>query len=195
MIYYFAVNPELWGALALIVAAIIGAIATIISTSRKDKNQTINNSQSQPVHYFSGTEKKAQYTNSMNGISSNVKSTIHILFIDDEKFENVNILKNAGWLNTKTIKDIKRIDSPEIQEADVIFVDINGVGTTLFPKEQGLGVATQIKKLFPNKYVVVYSAQPQQLHNSFTQVDAILPKNAEPYEYLGILESYLDQKQ
>lgn len=173
------ISPELWGAIAVIVAALIGAGATILSKGKGDKNgqhsQTI-----QPLHVKN---------------SADVKSTIHILFIDDEKFENVSILKNAGWLNTKTIKDIKRIDSPEIQEADIVFVDINGVGTTLFPKEQGLGVATQIKKMFPKKYVVVYSAQPQQLHSSFTQVDAILPKNAEPYEYLGVLESFLDQKQ
>ena len=47
-----------------------------------------------------------------------------------------------------------------------------------------------IKKRYPDKYVVVYSAQPQQLNKNFTQVDAILPKNADPYEYINILENY-----
>lgn len=118
------------------------------------------------------------------------KATTNILFVDDEKFDHVSVLKSAGWKNTKNIKDIKRIDCSEIQWAQIIFIDINGVGCDLFPKEQGLGVAVQIKKRYPDKYVVVYSAQPQQLNKNFTQVDAILPKNADPYEYINILENY-----
>lgn len=120
------------------------------------------------------------------------KGSVHVLFIDDQKFDNVDVLRNAGWKNTKAIKDIKAIDCPEVLAADVIFVDINGVGTSLFPKEQGLGVAVQIKSRYSEKFVVVYSAQPQELHIALSQVDAVLPKNAEPYEYISILENYLD---
>lgn len=120
------------------------------------------------------------------------KGSVHVLFIDDQKFDNVDVLKNAGWKNTKAVKDIKAIDSPEVLAADVIFVDINGVGTSLFPKEQGLGVAMQIKSRYNEKCVVVYSAQPQELHKALSQVDAVLPKNAEPYEYISILENYID---
>lgn len=120
------------------------------------------------------------------------KGSVHVLFIDDQKFDNVDVLKNAGWRNTKAIKDIKAIDCPEVLAADIIFVDINGVGTSLFPKEQGLGVAVQIKSRYNEKCVVVYSAQPQELHKALSQVDAILPKNAEPYEYISILENYIE---
>lgn len=120
------------------------------------------------------------------------KGSVHVLFIDDQKFDNVDVLRNAGWKNTKSIKDIKAIDCPEVLAADVIFVDINGVGTSLFPKEQGLGVAVQIKSRYSEKCVVVYSAQPQELHKALSQVDAVLPKNAEPYEYISILENYID---
>ncbi len=120
------------------------------------------------------------------------KGSVHVLFIDDQKFDNVGVLRNAGWKNTKAIKDIKAIDCPEVLAADVIFIDINGVGTSLFPKEQGLGVAVQIKTRYPEKCVVVYSAQPQELHKALSQVDAILPKNADPYEYISILENYIE---
>lgn len=54
-------------------------------------------------------------------------------------------LKQAGYVNVKKISVVKRIDSPEICNANIIFVDINGVGESLFPKEQGLGVAKAIK--------------------------------------------------
>lgn len=121
------------------------------------------------------------------------KGSVRVLFIDDQKFDNVDVLRNAGWKNTKSIKDIKAIDCPEVLAADVIFVDINGVGTSLFPKEQGLGVAVQIKSRYSEKCVVVYSAQPQELHKALSQVDAVLPKNAEPYEYISILENYIDR--
>lgn len=117
------------------------------------------------------------------------KTSLNILFVDDEKFDNVDILKNAGWLNTKRVKDIKRLDAQEIIAADVIFVDINGVGTQLFPKEQGLGLAAKIKEIYPQKYVVVYSALPHSLHSLFGKVDAVLPKDADPYQYISILEN------
>lgn len=130
--------------------------------------------------------------NSVKNDNSLSKDTLNILFIDDEKFDHVGVLKNAGWVNTKSIKDVKRLDCTDIQRAHVIFVDINGVGCSLFPKEQGVGVAAQIKKLYPNKYVVIYSAQPQELHTAFSQVDAVLPKNADPYEYINILENLIN---
>ena len=97
--------------------------------------------------------------------------------------------------HTKNIKDINSIDCPDILLADVIFVDINGVGCKLFPKDQGLGVASQIKTQYPDKYVVIYSAQPQELHKAFSIVDAVLPKNADPYEYINILDNYINNKQ
>ena len=180
MISLISIEPEAWGAIGVIGAAIITVVGSLLSKGEKKRKESNGSLAAAPSQNHSK-------------LASIDKSSIRILFIDDEKFENVSVLKNAGWLNTKSMKDIKRIDSPEIQKSDVIFVDINGVGTSLFPKEQGLGVAAQIKKQFPKKYVVVYSAQPQQLHSSFSHVDAILPKNAEPYEYLSVLESYLEQ--
>lgn len=127
-------------------------------------------------------------------VSHKDKEDIQILFIDDEKFEIANILKGAGWTNTKTIRDVKNLDCVEVKNADVLFVDINGVGCNLFPKDQGLGLAEAIKSRAPEKYIVIYSAQEQRLHKAFSIVDAVLPKNAEPYEFINILENYLRNK-
>jgi hypothetical protein len=119
------------------------------------------------------------------------KSEIQILFIDDEKFDIVDILKKADFPNTKTIKDIHNLDTADIKNSDVIFVDVNGVGCKLFPKDQGLGLAEAIKTRNPEKYIVIYSAQEQRLHKAFSIADATLPKNAEPYEFINLLENYL----
>lgn len=77
------------------------------------------------------------------------KEKTRILFVDDEhtQFKMVSILKKAGWINTKSIKDITDLDDVKAKEADFIFVDINGVGTTLF-EDQGLGLASALKKKY-----------------------------------------------
>lgn len=124
-------------------------------------------------------------------IKKKTKAEIQILFIDDEKFDIVDILKKADFPNTKTIKDVNNLDSADIKNADVIFVDVNGVGCKLFPKDQGLGLAEAIKTRNPEKFVIIYSAQEQRLHKAFSIVDAILPKNADPYEFINLLENYL----
>ncbi len=187
--------------------AIKVVVKKISSSQNQDNDQSGNGNNNQNLNLFIGDgmsgnvqigngdksstpENKEADSNSTS--CRKEKGSVHVLFIDDQKFDNVDVLRNAGWKNTKSIKDIKAIDCPEVLAADVIFVDINGVGTSLFPKEQGLGVAVQIKSRYSEKCVVVYSAQPQELHKALSQVDAILPKNAEPYEYISILENYID---
>ena len=93
-------------------------------------------------------------------------------------------------VNVKKISVVKRIDSPEICNANIIFVDINGVGESLFPKEQGLGVAKAIKKRFKDKKVYLYSAQHHALNSDFNLLDGVLSKNADPYEFINIIDNY-----
>jgi len=121
------------------------------------------------------------------------KDSIQILFIDDEKFKTVENLISAGWINTKTIGDVRNLDSADVKNSDVIFVDINGIGESLFPKDKGLGLAEALKKKFPNKYIVIYSAQEQgdRFHKALKIVDNFLSKNAEPYEFINILENLI----
>ena len=187
--------------------AIKVVVRKINISQSQDNNQIGNGNNNQNMNFYigDGMSGSLQIGNGDNSLttesigaesitSSNrkEKGAVHVLFIDDQKFDNVDVLKNAGWKNTKSIKDIKAIDCPEVLAADVIFVDINGVGTSLFPKEQGLGVAAQIKTRYREKYVIVYSAQPQELHKALSLVDAVLPKNAEPYEYISILENFIE---
>lgn len=126
-------------------------------------------------------------------IVNSMKSKSKILFIDDDKnFNIVKILKDSGWKNTKTVIDVKSIDIPFISEADIIFVDINGVGKLLELKHQGLDLAYMIKQKYHNKKVGIYSANPNS--NSFHQVwdliDFKLEKNALPLQFQNIIEGY-----
>jgi hypothetical protein len=114
-----------------------------------------------------------------------------ILFIDDDtNFKIVHIIKNYGYINTNIIDDVSSLNDQFIINSHFIFVDVQGVGIKLGFKDEGLGLAEAIKDKYPDKIIVIYSAQTEgeRFHKSLRKVDDFLPKNAEPYEFIQILE-------
>lgn len=122
------------------------------------------------------------------------KGNIQILFIDDETFELIQILKDSGIPNVNRLKDVKKLDDPKILSSQIIFVDINGVGEILKFKNQGIGLAKSIKERYANKKVVLYSGI--NTWNIFDEdlkyVDAKLSKMAEPIEFITLIEKYIE---
>lgn len=125
-------------------------------------------------------------------IDDKTKEETRILFVDDQhtKFKMVSIMKRAGWINTKSVKDIYDLDDPKIHESNVIFVDINGVGKTLF-EDQGLGLASALKEKYYEKKIILYSSEStgDRFHKALRLVDDCLPKNAEPYQFINLVET------
>jgi PleD family two-component response regulator len=154
------------------------------SNSTSNKNIiTINNNASQA----NGSLQQKQ-----NNLPKR-KEDYRILFIDDNHtdFNMVSILKKAGWPNTKAVKDLTDLDDLKAREASIIFVDINGVGTQMF-EDQGLGLAAALKDRYPEKIIILYSADPtgNRFDKKLKKVDDTLPKNAEPYEFISLIEQY-----
>lgn len=119
------------------------------------------------------------------------KASVSILFVDDDtKFRVVNILKQHGYTNTKILKDIQSLDQPEVKNADIFFVDIQGVGKHLSFKDQGLGLVAALKKRYSEKKVVIYSAEQgaNAFHAAFRECDDRLTKDADPYEFIVAVE-------
>jgi len=126
---------------------------------------------------------------------SRVRQDVRILFIDDDKtFKVVKIIKNANWPCVSIKRDIKDLDAPEIRDVSIFFIDIQGVGKALEFSDEGLGLALAIKRKYPGKKVVIYSAQTtgERFHPALKEADALLPKNAEPYEFIALLERLTD---
>ncbi|MBS1682700.1 MAG: response regulator [Bacteroidetes bacterium] len=125
------------------------------------------------------------------------KNQTRILFVDDKHtdFKMVSILKKSGWINTKSIKDVTDLNDPKVIEAEIIFVDINGVGTTLF-QDQGLGLASALKKKYRGKKIVIYSSETtgDRFHKALREVDDCLHKEAEPYQFINLIESFIKNK-
>jgi len=139
------------------------------------------------------TEISTIFRPSRESVLEELKRDINILFIDDDtKFQVVKILKDSGWKNTKSIVDIKSLDSPKVKDAHIYFVDINGVGKMLNCPDEGLDVALMLKQKYPMKKVVIYSADRKNnvFHDVWDVVDYKLVKNALPYQFQSLVEEY-----
>ncbi len=122
-----------------------------------------------------------------------MKNKIKILFIDDDKnFNVVKILKESGWRNTKSVVDIKNLEIQMVKEADIFFVDINGVGKLLKLPNEGLDLALMLKQKYQQKRVVIYSANKtsNSFHDAWNICDFRLEKNALPYQFQALVEQY-----
>lgn len=173
--------------------AILGIVLNYSKKKKKDisvssTNSNTNNNSVVINNFSTQVDKKKDETE-----DDRLKERTRILFVDDEhtQFKMVSILKKAGWKNTKSIKDITDLDDPKAVEADSIFVDINGVGTSLF-EDQGLGLASALKKKYPRKIIILYSDETtgDRFHKALREVDDCLPKNAEPYQFINLIEQY-----
>lgn len=191
-----------WYYIAALVVSITGIFIAYKNYRKKpvpsgDKGGVSNHSSSNssPVINITNNLNSERGTPQANNPASNsdekLKDTTRILFVDDNhtEYKMVSILKKAGWTKTKSVKDITDLDTQIVINSDIIFVDINGVGLTLF-EDQGLGLASALKLKYPNKKIVIYSAETSgdRFHKALRQVDDCLSKNAEPYQFINLVE-------
>jgi len=173
--------------------ALILFFVNYLLKKEKSKHKNLNKNKNKIViNNILNSDKNKPEETKEQAINRKIKEGTRILFVDDEhaKFKMVSILKKAGWKNTNSIKDITDLDDSRAKESDFIFVDINGVGTTLF-KDQGLGLASALKKKYPEKIIIIYSDETtgDRFHKALREVDDCLPKNAEPYQFINLIES------
>lgn len=166
------------------------------SNNNFNNSSNLSNTTNIPINITNNISASDTTQNSFSTTNGdeNMKATTKILFIDDnhKEYKIVSILIKAGWTKTKSVKDITDLDSLSVTEADIIFVDINGVGLTLF-EDQGLGLASALKKKYPKKKIVIYSAETtgNRFHQALREVDHCLPKNADAYQFINLIENLI----
>lgn len=154
-------------------------------------NSSNNNQEQEIVKSTNPLKLKANLNE--DAILEIMKNKVKILFIDDDKkFSMVTILKDSGWKKTKSVIDIKGLDIPIVRESNIYFVDINGVGKLLNCPDEGLDLALMLKQKYPEKKVVIYSANRKNnvFHSAWDIVDFRLEKNALPYQFQSLVEKY-----
>jgi ActR/RegA family two-component response regulator len=140
-------------------------------------------------HFFGG--KNVRSPSKPQTDMEKAMADTHILFIDDDvKFKVVNILRTAGWDHTTIVKDISSLGEELVMTSHIFFIDINGVGKKLGFKDEGLGLALALKTRYPEKKVVIYSAdtKAERFHEAWKKADTYLAKNADPYEFQQAVE-------
>lgn len=175
------------------------AQAPVIGNSEKNINKQNVNVSLSLIHPHSPLDTSDTKLSTAHGELSReekielMKSRVQILFIDDDKkFKIVQNLKDGGWKLTKTVSDIKNVDVPIVSKSQIIFVDINGVGLILNLQYEGLDLALMLKQKYPEKKVIIYSANKHSnsFHGAWDVCDYRLEKNALPYQFQSLVESY-----
>lgn len=122
-----------------------------------------------------------------------IKSELKVIFVDDKKFNIVNLLKKSGWKQISYKKDISDLDDPKIREAHVIFLDINGVGIAMNFQNQGMGLCGAIKRKYGNKKrVVLYSGETDGsiFDSDAKMADDTLVKDSDYCQFISLMEQY-----
>lgn len=114
-----------------------------------------------------------------------------ILVLDDSGFPQLPILEKLGYKDIVVQEEYVDID--QFLPYDIIFCDINGVAYDLDPVYQGAALAKQIKEVYPNKVVIIFSAVAQ--HLDFTEyyaaVDATIKKSMNGNEFSKEIDKWI----
>jgi hypothetical protein len=208
LIWYFKFNGQAEALILIIISSfeILSYVFIPDDEEIKLEGSNTQNSNTQNLNLnlnFSDISKEKEIKNNpneshntksdRNTIIEYMKSSLKVLFIDDDKnFNVVKILKDSGWKNTKTTIDIKSLDLNNVKESEIIFVDINGVGILLNLPYEGLDLSLMLKQRYPQKKIIIYSANKNSnsFHDAWDLCDYKLEKNALPYQFQNLVEEY-----
>lgn len=119
-----------------------------------------------------------------------LKRDLSILVIDDGVVPFLDILQRNDY-QIKHYQDLT--DLKAVTEYAVILCDIKGVGSALNPTLQGAHIVKQIKKLYPFKQVIAFTANTGDafVMDSVKSANAILPKDADADQWITALDKCL----
>jgi len=166
------------------------------SVAIKPEKNTATNTNTIEINVGERNRNPGEGTANNNGQKKSLddyKNETRILFVDDDaRFKVAKILTQSGWVHTKLIKDCKTLDERDVVDAQLLFIDVQGVGVAMGFSDEGLGLALAIKEKYPDKKVIIYSAETKgdRFHEALRKADSFLPKNADPYEFQRIVEEF-----
>ena len=118
-----------------------------------------------------------------------LKELTRVLIIDDEDPVDLREhLKREGW-KTSYLEDLDALSNKKLIEAQIVCIDIMGVGIKL-GEENGMGLVRHIKEKYPEKKVILYSSVPKQdiFDEALDYVDKRLRKEASLLPFSSAVE-------
>lgn len=139
-----------------------------------------------------GTPKKLSALRVALQDSAHLKRHTQIAVIDDQAFPKAEALRNHGF-NIIELGDIKSVD--QVAAYPIVVCDIRGVGQALRSDLEGAHLISEIRKSYPDKFLVTYSgAQFDITYNeSLRSVDASIAKDASTEQWVSVLERGLER--
>jgi len=95
----------------------------------------------------------------------NERSKIKIAIIDDEDIPFLNSLRNSGY-NIQHYRDVDNFNM--LSDYQIVISDIDGVGQSFSSEYQGAYIIKELKRLYPDKYLIAMSSKIYNL--SFTEI-------------------------
>lgn len=126
------------------------------------------------------------------------KENTSILFIDDQDMPVVDNLKRAGYKVSKK-RDVRNIHDNDVRCSHIIFVDFDGVGTSVSSQYQGAGLIKQIKDEYgSSKFVIFYSARSSVpieivMGSYLERADAKIKKDADESEFIKLIHEAFEK--
>ncbi len=130
--------------------------------------------------------------NNLRKTKADIRGSVKIAVIDDEKFVALNNLKSHGY-DVAELPDISRIQ--EISEYDIILCDLMGVGKNFDANAGGGSIIREIKKNYPTKFVIAYTgarANSSEAILAKESCDGFLKKDADMSEWTDTLDQCVE---
>ena len=102
------------------------------------------------------------------------RSNVKICVLDDEGFD-IDKIYALGYIRVE--RKLKFENIGDYEKYDVILCDIEGVGNEFDYTRQGLAVAEQIKEVYPDKIVLIYSGKNIEAYGNVpSNIEGVLNK-------------------
>lgn len=121
-----------------------------------------------------------------------IRSSVKIAIIDDEKFKAHANLTNYGY-QIHEIPDIKSLD--EVADFEVVLCDLMGVGHHFDKAIGGASIIKEIKENYPTKFVIAYTgarSNTTEASEAKQHADDFLKKDAEISMWVEKLDEAID---
>ncbi|HCH3681536.1 TPA: hypothetical protein NKU97_003220 [Vibrio parahaemolyticus] len=135
-------------------------------------------------------KKKRLYLESLNSQINQLsvdRASVKIAIIDDLDVPYLENLRNCGYTNVRHYRDIDNFEM--LTPYSVIVCDIRDVGKKL-SKAEGAFIIQQLRKIFPDKYIIAMSSNLYALpiQNYISTADAKIKRDSNPDKILNEIE-------
>jgi len=120
-----------------------------------------------------------------------LKRSLPIAIIDDNAFPRVDALRRHGYHIDELGGDIRSVS--QVANYPVVVCDIRGVGAAFASKFEGAHVISEIRKTYPDKYLIAFTGETYSINFNtlIASADVSLEKDVSTDTWNEVLESAL----